>query len=70
MGEFVLRPVIVANLFIVNDFEYVFVDSIQGIAIEKSLMVVRNFLMRSEGNERSLAREWFMKRRKKYGENI
>jgi hypothetical protein len=51
MGEFVLRPVIVANLFIVNDFEYVFVDSIQGIAIEKSLMVVRNFLMRSEGNE-------------------
>jgi hypothetical protein len=45
--------------------EYVFVDSIQDIAIGRSLMAVRNFLMRSEGKERSLARECFLKRRRK-----
>jgi hypothetical protein len=48
-----------------NDFEYVFVDSIQGVVIGRSLMAVRNFLMRSEGKEQSLAKEWFMKRRRK-----
>jgi hypothetical protein len=30
-------------------------------------MTVRNFLMRFEGKERSLGREWFMKRRRKCG---
>jgi hypothetical protein len=29
-------------------------------------MAARNFLMRFEGKERNLAREWFMKRRRKY----
>jgi hypothetical protein len=53
-----------------NDLEYVFVDSIQGVVIGRSLMVMRNFLMRSKGKEKSLAREWFMIRRRKCGENI
>jgi hypothetical protein len=60
----------VAILFVINSLEYVFVDNIQGVAIGRSLMTVRNFLMRSEGKEQSLAREWFMKRRRKCGRNI
>jgi hypothetical protein len=36
-------------LFVVNDFEYVFDDSIHDVVIGRSLMVARNFLMRSEG---------------------
>jgi hypothetical protein len=33
-------------------------------------MAVRNFLMRFEGKEGSLAREWFLKRRMKCMKNI
>jgi hypothetical protein len=51
MGEFALRNFYVAILFIVNDFEYVFVDNIQDVVIGRSLMAVRNLLMRSEGKE-------------------
>jgi hypothetical protein len=65
MGEFALRNFYVAIVFAVNDMEYVFVDSIQDVAIGRSLMAARNFLIRSEGKEQSLAREWFMKRRRK-----
>jgi hypothetical protein len=70
MGEFALRNFYVAILFVVNDFEFVFVDSIQDVVIGRSLMAVRNFLLRSEGKEQSLAREWCMKRRRKSRENI
>jgi hypothetical protein len=70
MGEFALRNFYVAILFVINDFEYVFVDSIQDVAIGRSLMDARNFLMRSKGKERSLAREWCMKRRRKCEKNI
>jgi hypothetical protein len=49
MTEFALKNFYVAILFIVNDFEYIFVDSMQDVVIGKSLMAVRNFLMRSEG---------------------
>jgi hypothetical protein len=57
-------------VFTSNDLEYVFVDSIQDVVIGRTLMAMRNFSMRSEGNERSLVREWFMKRRRKCGKNI
>jgi hypothetical protein len=70
MGEFALRNFYVAILFVINDFEYVFVDSIQDIVIGRSLMATRNFLMMSEGKERSLAREWCIKRKRKCGKNI
>jgi hypothetical protein len=36
----------------------------QDIVIGRTSMAARNFLMRFKGKERSLAREWFMKRRK------
>jgi hypothetical protein len=32
----------VVILFVVNDFEYLFVDSIQDVVIGRSLMAVRN----------------------------
>jgi hypothetical protein len=51
MGVFALRNLYVAILFVVNDFEYVFIDNIQDVVIGRSLMAVRNFLMRSEGKE-------------------
>jgi hypothetical protein len=70
MGEFALRNFYVAILFVINDFEYVFVDSIQDVVIGRSLMDARNFLMRSKLKERSLAREWCMKRRRKCKKNI
>jgi hypothetical protein len=51
MGRFAYRNFSLAILFIVNGLEYVFVDNIQGVAIGRNLMAVRNFLMRSEGKE-------------------
>jgi hypothetical protein len=70
MSELTLRNFYVAILLVVNDFEYVFVDNIQDIVVGRSLMAARNFLMRSEEKERSLAREWCIKRRRKYVKNI
>jgi hypothetical protein len=70
MSEFALRNFQVAILFVVNNFEYVFVDSIQDVVIGRSLIAMRNFLMGSEGKERSLVREWCMKRRRKCVKNI
>jgi hypothetical protein len=46
-----LRNFYVDILFVVNDFEYVFINSIQDVVIGMSLMAVKNFLMRSEGKE-------------------
>jgi hypothetical protein len=63
MCEFVLI-FLLAIVFVVNDLEYVFVNNIEDVAIRRTLMATKNFLMRSEGKMWSLAREWFMKRRK------
>jgi hypothetical protein len=70
MSEFALRNFYVSILFVVRNLKYVFVKSIQGVAIGRSLMDARIFLMRSKVKERSLARKWFMKRRVKCRKNI
>jgi hypothetical protein len=57
MGKFTKRNFSVPILFVINGLEYVFVNSIQCVAIGRSLMATMNFLMRSIRKERSLARE-------------
>jgi hypothetical protein len=57
MGKFTKRNFSVPILFVINGLEYVFVNSIQCVAIGRSLMATMNFLMRPIGKERSLARE-------------
>jgi hypothetical protein len=42
----------------------------QDIVIGRTSMAARNFLMRFKGKEQNLAREWFMKRRRKCIKNI
>jgi uncharacterized protein (UPF0333 family) len=48
MSEFVLI-FLLAIVFVVNDLEYVFVSNIEDVAIGRTLMATKNFLMRSEG---------------------
>jgi hypothetical protein len=51
-------------LFVVNDFEYAFVDIIHDVVIGRSLMAVRNFLMRSEGKERNFGKRMVYEKKK------
>jgi hypothetical protein len=55
-------------LFVVNDFEYAFVDIIHDVVIGKSLMAVRNFLMRSKGKEWSFGKRMVYEKKKEMRE--
>jgi hypothetical protein len=55
-------------LFVVNDFEYAFVDIIHDVVIGRSLMAMRNFLMRSEGKEQSFGKRMVYEKKKEMHE--